>query len=75
MARVPAFQAGYAGSIPVTRSIRLSPSPFRRASFTSPSMSSEGLQQVAITEVVDRHLVNVFGAVFFVNLLAHMSET
>ena len=26
MARVPAFQAGYAGSIPVTRSIRLFPS-------------------------------------------------
>jgi hypothetical protein len=71
MARVPAFQAGYAGSIPVTRSIstQLFALPKERMLPTS----SE-LQQDAVAEVVEGHFVDVFGTVFFINLLTHVGE-
>ena len=71
MARVPAFQAGYAGSIPVTRSIS---NPLFALSKSLFLTASAELQQVAIAEVIDRHLVDVFGAVFFINLLTHIGK-
>ena len=72
MARVPAFQAGYAGSIPVTRSIS---NPLFALSKSLALLASSELQQVAVAEVSYRHLVAVFRAVFFINLLTHVGKS
>lgn len=71
MARVPAFQAGYAGSIPVTRSISTYLFVIPKS---VPLPASSELQQVAGAEVINRHLIDVFGAVFFIILLPHIGE-